>query len=66
VGRSAEQALALAWFLEDAARVELAALAAGLAEQAPLLQGEVAAQRATWEGRIAERIWDFLTLNDPE
>lgn len=66
VGRSAEQALALAWFLEDAARVELAALAAGLAEQAPLLQGEVAAQRAIWEGRIAERIWDFLTLNDPE
>jgi HCOMODA/2-hydroxy-3-carboxy-muconic semialdehyde decarboxylase len=64
-GRSAEQALALAWFLEDAARVELAALASGLADSAPLLLGDVAAQRATWEGRIAERVWEFLTFDDP-
>jgi HCOMODA/2-hydroxy-3-carboxy-muconic semialdehyde decarboxylase len=66
VGRSAEQALALAWFLEDAARVELAALAAGLADIAPPLGDAAAAQRATWEGHIAERVWDFLTHNDPE
>ena len=66
VGRSAEQALALAWFLEDAARVELAALASGLADSAPLLLGDAADQRATWEGRIAERVWDFLTHDDPE
>lgn len=66
VGRSAEQALALAWFLEDATRVELAALASGLADSAPLLLGAAAGQRATWDGRIAERVWDFLTLGDPE
>lgn len=66
VGRSAEQALALAWFLEDAARVELAALAAGLADEAPLLSDADARQRATWEGRIAERIWTYLLRDDPE
>jgi HCOMODA/2-hydroxy-3-carboxy-muconic semialdehyde decarboxylase len=66
VGRSAEQALALAWFLEDAARVELAALAAGLADGAPTLSDAAAQQRATWEGRIAERVWEYLLRDDPE
>lgn len=66
VGRSAEQALALAWFLEDAARVELVALASGRADSAGLLLGDAATQRATWEGRIAERVWEFLTMGDPE
>lgn len=60
------QALALAWFLEDAARVELAALSTGLAERGHLLLGEEAATRATWEGRIAERVWDYLLRDDPE
>jgi HCOMODA/2-hydroxy-3-carboxy-muconic semialdehyde decarboxylase len=66
VGRTAEQALALAWFLEDAARVELAALSSGLADSVPTLSPEAARQRATWEGRIAERVWDYLLRDDPE
>jgi hypothetical protein len=66
VGRTAEQALALAWFLEDAARVELAALASGLADTAPTLPPAAAQQRATWEGRIAERVWEYLLRDDPE
>lgn len=66
VGSDPQQAVALAWFLEDAARVELAALASGLADQSPLLLGEEAATRATWEGRIAERVWDYLLRDDIE
>lgn len=61
-----ERAVALAYFLEDAARVELAALSAGLADAGPVLAGDVAAERATWNGRIAERVWEFLLRNDPE
>ncbi len=61
-----EQAVTLAWFLEDAARVELAALAAGLADKAPRMNEEQARNRATWQGRIAERMWDHLTAGDPE
>jgi HCOMODA/2-hydroxy-3-carboxy-muconic semialdehyde decarboxylase len=61
-----QQALALAVFLEDAARVELAALYAGLADKAPRMSEEQAKARATWQGRIAERVWEHLTANDPE
>jgi HCOMODA/2-hydroxy-3-carboxy-muconic semialdehyde decarboxylase len=60
------QAVALAVFLEDAARVELAALYAGLADKAPRMSEEQAKNRATWQGRIAERMWEHLTANDPE
>lgn len=66
VGETPERAVALAWFLEDAARVELAALASGLADTAPLLSAEAAAERATWNGRIAERVWEYLLRHDPE
>ncbi len=65
-GATPEQAVTLAWFLEDAARVELAALSAGLAERAPRMSEEQAKNRATWQGRIAERMWDYLTAGDPE
>ena len=61
-----QQAVALAVFLEDAAKVELAALCAGLADKAPRMSEEQARNRATWQGRIAERMWDYLTVNDPE
>jgi len=65
-GETHEQAVTLAWFLEDSARVELAALAAGLADKAPRMNEEQAQNRATWQGRIAERMWDHLTAGDPE
>jgi HCOMODA/2-hydroxy-3-carboxy-muconic semialdehyde decarboxylase len=55
------RALALAWFLEDAARVELAVRAAGGEAHASFADAEAARQRATWEGRIAERMWEVLT-----
>jgi HCOMODA/2-hydroxy-3-carboxy-muconic semialdehyde decarboxylase len=63
---SLEQAVCLAWFMEDSARVELAALASGLADTAPRMNEAQARARATWQGRIAERMWDYLTAGDPE
>jgi HCOMODA/2-hydroxy-3-carboxy-muconic semialdehyde decarboxylase len=66
VGGSLVEALTLNWYLEDAARIELQLLAAGLADQAPLLSDEQARQRATNSGRIFERMWDYLTAGDAE
>lgn len=65
-GETPEQALTLAWFLEDAARVELVALSAGLADKPTQMNDEQAEARATWQGRIAERMWECLTAGDPE
>lgn len=65
-GADAAQALTLAIFLEDAARVELAALQAGFGDDQPAITEEQCAARATWEGRVAERQWDYWTANDPE
>jgi HCOMODA/2-hydroxy-3-carboxy-muconic semialdehyde decarboxylase len=64
-GAHPAQALALAIFLEDAARVELAVLHAGHAD-APPMGREAAQARAVWDGRVAERIWDYWTAGDPE
>jgi HCOMODA/2-hydroxy-3-carboxy-muconic semialdehyde decarboxylase len=60
VAASLPQAVALAWFLEDAARVELAVRAAGGSAHITFTSDMQARQRATWEGRIAERVWDYL------
>lgn len=60
------QAVTLAWYLEDACRVELAVLASGLADKAPLFTADQAAKRAVWPGNVAERMWEYLTAGDPE
>lgn len=59
-GETLEQAIALAYFLEDAARVELDMIKAGQ-EEAPCLSDEQIAERVTWQGNIAERLWAHLT-----
>jgi HCOMODA/2-hydroxy-3-carboxy-muconic semialdehyde decarboxylase len=64
-GSSLERAVVLAWYLEDAARVELACLSAGLADDTILTEAE-AMERSTWAGRIEERMWEYLTDGDPE
>ena len=64
-GADAAQALALATFLEDAARVELLAMSTGLVDM-PGLSREQAEARAVWQGRVAERVWDYWTDGDPE
>ncbi len=64
VGASLEEAVVMAWYLEDAARVELAVLATGLAgEELTPLEAQA---RAVTSGRIVERMWEFLTAGDPE
>lgn len=63
VGRSVEEAAVLAWFLEDAARVELDVLATGLAGQ--VYSAAEAADRAVTSGRLFERMWDWLAAGDP-
>jgi HCOMODA/2-hydroxy-3-carboxy-muconic semialdehyde decarboxylase len=65
-GTSLEEAVVLAWYLEDAARIELDALAAGRAEAGPFFSEAEAQARATWNGRIRERMWEFLTAGDAE
>jgi HCOMODA/2-hydroxy-3-carboxy-muconic semialdehyde decarboxylase len=64
VGASIEEAVVMAWYLEDAARVELAVLGAGL-DGTEFTPAE-ARDRAINTGRIIERMWDWLTANDPE
>jgi HCOMODA/2-hydroxy-3-carboxy-muconic semialdehyde decarboxylase len=63
-GDTLQQAVILAWYLEDAARVDLAVLQTGLTP-AELTQAE-ATRRATFQGGIVERMWSFLTAGDPE
>lgn len=63
---SLAKAVTLTWYLEDAARIELAVLSAGLeAESVPLSQQECTL-RATDSGGIFERMWEYLTAGDPE
>jgi HCOMODA/2-hydroxy-3-carboxy-muconic semialdehyde decarboxylase len=65
-GASIEEAVVRAWYAEDAARVELDVLSAGGAGTPALISAEEARIRATWSGRILERMWDYLTRGDPE
>lgn len=65
-GASLPEALGLAFYLDDMCRIELAALAAGLADTAPVLDAATARARATRAGGIFERMWEHLTAGDPE
>jgi HCOMODA/2-hydroxy-3-carboxy-muconic semialdehyde decarboxylase len=64
VGASIEEAVVMAWYLEDAARVELAVLSTGI--EGVRLTAAEARDRAVASGRIIERMWDWLTAGDPE
>jgi HCOMODA/2-hydroxy-3-carboxy-muconic semialdehyde decarboxylase len=63
VGTSLQEACVMAWYLEDAARVELDVLATGLAGL--VMDEQEAAARATTQGLIIERMWEWLTNGDP-
>lgn len=64
-GSSLMRAVVLAWYLEDAAKVELAARQTMTDPDGELTTEEVA-ERATWHGGLADRMWDHLTNGDPE
>lgn len=56
-----QKAVVLAWFLEDAARVECDIRRMGFDPEAGLLGSEDIAARQTWAGGVVERMWDHLT-----
>ena len=66
VADSLEKATVLAWFLEDAARVEIASMMCGHANHQTFNSADQAQNRATWAGGIAERKWQYLTHGDIE
>lgn len=67
VGASLEEALTMAVYLEDAARFELALLAAPAAGLTPLpFTPDEARKRATKAGGLIERMWHYLCADDPE
>lgn len=61
VGVTLPHAVTLAWFLEDAARVERDVRAMGLDSDAGLLSTDEIAARQVWAGGVAERMWLHLT-----
>ncbi len=63
-GASIEEAVALAWYLEDAARVELAVLGTGLEPQ--VYTAEEVRDRAIEVRSMLMRMWNWMTANDPE
>ncbi len=66
VGGAPAEAVVLTWYLEDAARLELAVLSAGLEAESAVLDRAACERRATASGGIFERMWDYLTAGDPE
>lgn len=66
-GASIEDAAALAFFLEDAAQIELALLPATAAgRDAREYTAEEVAARAVRAGGLFERMWHYLCHGDPE
>ncbi|MCD9029833.1 class II aldolase/adducin family protein [Luteimonas sp. BDR2-5] len=63
-GDSLQMAVVLAWYLEDAARVELDCLSTGV--DALAFTPQQSGARAIWTGGLLERMWDYLTHGDPE
>ncbi len=61
--QSLQHATVLAWYLEDAARVELDVLASGVDASAFIYSEAETTARATWSGGIMERMWDHLTAS---
>jgi HCOMODA/2-hydroxy-3-carboxy-muconic semialdehyde decarboxylase len=65
-GATVEESIVMAFYLEEAAKTELAVLAVGGNAQSAVMTPEEAAARATGAGRIFERMWEYLTDGDPE
>lgn len=63
---SLPEVVALTWYLEDAARLELAVCGAGLEKESKVLDAAERDLRATSAGGIFERMWEYLTSGDPE
>jgi HCOMODA/2-hydroxy-3-carboxy-muconic semialdehyde decarboxylase len=66
VGADLVEAVALSWFLEEAARVETGLIRLGAAGASTLLTEDETAARQVTAGRVYERMWEYLTHGDPE
>ena len=65
-GATVEEAIVMAFYLEEAATTELAVMASGQEDRSLVYSDEQAKSRAVSSGQIFERMWDFLTHGDPE
>lgn len=65
-GATVEEAIVMAFFLEESAKTELAVMASGQEAASVVYSPEQATARAVSSGRIFERMWDYLTDGDPE
>lgn len=54
------KAVTLAWFIEDAARIERDVRALGGDPLADLLTADEIRDRQVWSGGVVERMWDYL------
>lgn len=61
VGETMQKAVTLAWFLEDAARMERDIRTMGFDPAEGLLDAAETTDRQVWSGQVAERMWDWLT-----
>ena len=65
-GNTVEEAIVMAFYLEEAAKTELAVMATGKEGSSIIYSNEEANARAVSSGQIFERMWDYLTADDPE
>lgn len=65
-GATVEEAIVMAFYLEEAAKTELAVMATGREQDSLVLTDDQAKQRAVSSGQIFERMWQYLTAGDPE
>lgn len=65
-GATVEEAIVMAFFLEEAAKTELAVMASGHEDASVVYSPQQSEARAVSSGRIFERMWDYLTDGDPE
>ena len=66
VGTSLIEAVALSWFLEEAARVEVGLMQMGQDGDHSLLTADETTARQVVAGRVYERMWEYLSHGDPE
>lgn len=63
---SVEEAVVMAFYLEEAAATELAVMATGREEDSLVFSDDEAKARAVSSGLIFERMWEYLAAGDPE
>jgi HCOMODA/2-hydroxy-3-carboxy-muconic semialdehyde decarboxylase len=65
-GADLVEAVALSWFLEEAARVEVGLMQMNQDGDHTLLAPDEVTARQVTAGRVFERMWEYLSFGDPE